>query len=66
VTATDTIAAPRLKVQYDTEIRAALKDTLGLANVMQVPRIDKIVLNMGVGGAVAQPSLLEGAVRDPR
>ena len=64
MTATDTIPAPRLKVRYDTEIRAALKDSLGLANVMQVPRLDKIVVNMGVGGAVAQPSLLEGAVRD--
>jgi large subunit ribosomal protein L5 len=64
VTATDTIPAPRLKVRYDTEIRAALKESLGLANVMQVPRLDKIVVNMGVGGAVAQPSLLEGAVRD--
>ena len=64
MTATDTIAAPRLKVRYDTEIRAALKDSLGLGNVMQVPRLDKIVLNMGVGDAVSQPSLLEGAVRD--
>ena len=64
MTATDTIPAPRLKVRYDTEIRAALKESLGLANVMQVPRLDKIVVNMGVGGAVAQPSLLEGAVRD--
>ncbi|HWA41189.1 MAG TPA: 50S ribosomal protein L5 [Gemmatimonadales bacterium] len=56
--------APRLKVKYDTEIRAALKDSLGLANIMQVPRLDKIVVNMGVGAAVGQPSLLEGAVRD--
>ena len=64
MTATDTIPAPRLKVRYDDEIRAALKERLGLANVMQVPRLDKIVINMGVGGAVAQPSLLEGAVRD--
>ena len=64
MTTTDTIPAPRLKVRYDTEIRAALKDSLGLSNIMQVPRLDKIVVNMGVGGAVAQPSLLEGAVRD--
>ena len=64
MTATDTVSAPRLKVRYDTEIRAALKESLGLPNVMQVPRLDKIVVNMGVGGAVAQPSLLEGAVRD--
>jgi large subunit ribosomal protein L5 len=59
-----TIAAPRLKVKYDTEIRAALKETLGLPNVMQVPRLDKIVVNMGVGAAVQQASLLEAAVRD--
>ncbi len=66
MTATDTttVPAPRLKERYDNEIRAALKEQLGLANVMQVPRLDKIVVNMGVGAAVAQPSLLEGAVRD--
>jgi large subunit ribosomal protein L5 len=58
------IEVPRLKVQYDTEIRAALKETLGLPNVMQVPRLEKIVLNMGVGAALNQPSLLEGAVKD--
>jgi large subunit ribosomal protein L5 len=63
-TTTETVEAPRLKVKYDTELRAALKDSLGLANIMQVPRLDKIVVNMGVGAAVAQPSLLEGAVRD--
>ena len=34
---------PRLKAQYDTEIRAALKEQLGLANIMQVPRLEKIV-----------------------
>jgi large subunit ribosomal protein L5 len=62
-TTTDT-AVPRLKARYDHEIRAALKDSLGLENVMQVPRLDKIVVNMGVGAAVGQPSLLEGAVAD--
>jgi large subunit ribosomal protein L5 len=55
---------PRLRLKYDTEIRAALQQQLGLANVMQVPKFEKIVLNMGVGAAVSQPSLLEGAVRD--
>ena len=58
------VEAPRLKVLYDTELRAALKDTLELGNIMQVPRLEKIVLNMGVGAALAQPSLLEGAVKD--
>jgi large subunit ribosomal protein L5 len=55
---------PRLKARYDDEIRTALKDQLGLANIMQVPRLEKIVINMGVGAAVGQPSLLEGAVKD--
>jgi large subunit ribosomal protein L5 len=55
---------PRLKLRYDAEIRARLKDELGLANVMQVPRFEKIVLNMGVGKATQTPSLLEGALRD--
>ena len=55
---------PRLKARYDAEIREALKDQLGLDNIMQVPRLEKIVINMGVGAAVGQPSLLEGAVKD--
>ena len=61
---TEATPAPRLKVRYETEIRDALKEQLGIANVMQVPRIEKIVINMGVGAAVGQPSLLEGAVKD--
>ena len=63
-TTTEAAPVPRLKVQYDTEIRAALKEQLGLPNIMQVPRMEKIVLNMGVGAALGQPSLLEGAVND--
>jgi len=55
---------PRLKARYDQEVRSQLKDELGLGNVMQVPRLSKIVINMGVGDAVGQPSLLEGAVND--
>jgi large subunit ribosomal protein L5 len=47
-----------------SEIRDQLKDSLGLANVMEVPRLSKIILNMGVGRATQQASLLEGAVRD--
>lgn len=62
-TTTET-SVPRLKAKYDEEIRAALKEQLGLGNIMQVPRLEKIVLNMGVGAAVGQPSLLEGAVKD--
>ncbi len=56
--------APRFKVRYDETIRAQLKDQLGLPNIMMVPTIDKIVVNMGVGDAVSQGSLLEGAQRD--
>jgi len=59
-----TATRPRLKVRYDQEIRPALKDELGLDNIMQVPRLTKIVLNSGVGKATQQASLLEGAQRD--
>ncbi len=55
---------PRLRVIYNNELRGKLQSQLGLPNPMLVPRMEKIVLNMGVGRAVAQPSLLEGAVRD--
>jgi len=55
---------PRLRTRYATELRGALQSQLGLTNPMLVPRMEKIVLNMGVGRAVAQASLLEGAVRD--
>ena len=63
-TATATVTVPRLKTRYDEEIRSQLQQELGLGNVMQVPRLSKIVVNMGVGDAVGQPSLLEGAVND--
>lgn len=55
---------PRLKERYLHEVRAQLQQQLGLANVMQVPTLEKIVLNMGVGRATQQPSLIEGAQRD--
>jgi large subunit ribosomal protein L5 len=63
-TATAAAVSPRLKLRYNDEIRAQLKDSLGVPNVMQVPRLEKIVVNMGVGRATQQPSLLEGAVSD--
>jgi len=59
-----TTTAPRLRTRYNSEIRAQLLASLGLANPMQVPTLDKIVINMGVGRATQQPSLLEGAVAD--
>jgi large subunit ribosomal protein L5 len=55
---------PRLKVRYNEELRGQLLETIGVGNIMEVPRLSKIVINMGVGDAVAQASLLEGAVRD--
>jgi large subunit ribosomal protein L5 len=55
---------PRLKAKYDDEIRPALLRELDLGNVMEVPRLEKIVLNSGVGKATQQASLLDGAVTD--
>ncbi|MHB1509017.1 MAG: 50S ribosomal protein L5 [Acidimicrobiales bacterium] len=55
---------PRLRTRYDEQIRTQLLGELGLANVMEAPRFLKIVINMGVGRATQQQSLLEGAVRD--
>jgi len=54
----------RLRDLYGAQIRDALKDELGLSNVMQVPRLEKIVVNMGVGDAAQQAKLLDGAVAD--
>src|SRR5687768_7280978 len=62
--ATETRERPRLKTKYNDEIRAQLKETLGVSNIMEVPRLEKIVINMGVGKAVGQSSLLDGAIRD--
>ena len=56
--------ATRLKELYDKELVAKLQTELGLLNVMEVPRITKITLNMGVGEAVGDKKVLEHAVRD--
>jgi large subunit ribosomal protein L5 len=61
---TTTTSMPRLKARYVETIRAQLRDELGLDNIMQVPRFEKISLNMGVGDAVSQAKLLDGAVED--
>jgi large subunit ribosomal protein L5 len=53
--------APRLKVQYEEELRARLKDELGVSSIMQVPRVSKITLNMGVGDAKTEPKALDSA-----
>ena len=55
---------PRLKARYDDELRSQLQSQLGLDNIMEVPRLEKIVLNCGVGRATQQASLLDGAVAD--
>ena len=62
--ATATVHTPRLKALYETQLRTQLKDSLELGNIMQVPKIEKIVIAMGVGAAVQQPSLLDNAIRD--
>jgi large subunit ribosomal protein L5 len=61
---TSTVEAPRMKQRYLDDIRGPLQSDLGLPNVMQTPKLAKIVINMGVGDAVGQPSLIEGAVTD--
>jgi large subunit ribosomal protein L5 len=55
---------PRLKERYDREIRAQLKDELGLSSIMQVPRIQKITLNMGVGEAKTDAKQLDSAIEE--
>src|SRR5438105_6734521 len=62
--ATTTTAAPRLKQRFESELKAQLQNELSLTNVMQVPQPVKIVVNMGVGRATQQRSLLDGAVTD--
>ena len=56
--------ASRLKELYDTKIRAELKKQLGYTNEMQLPKLEKIVLNMGVGEAATDKKKLESAVKD--
>ncbi len=55
---------PRLKVRYREEVAPALREQFSHANVMQVPGLTKIVVNMGVGEAARDSKLIEGAVRD--
>jgi len=54
----------RLQERYEAEVRPALMQEFGYKNPMQVPRLDKIVLNMGVGEAVQNPKLIESAVEE--
>jgi large subunit ribosomal protein L5 len=56
--------APRLKVRYREELLPALQGELGLSNPMEVPRLEKVVVNMGVGDAIREAKLLDAAVED--
>ena len=60
----DTATKPRLKARYQDEIKSSLMDQFAFANVMQVPGVVKVVVNMGVGDAAKDSKLIEGAVRD--
>src|SRR5262249_33962770 len=59
-----TDVTPRIKERYEREIRPALKDELGLKSIMQVPRIEKITLNMGVGEAKNDAKQLDAAIEE--
>jgi large subunit ribosomal protein L5 len=63
-TTTETRTVPRLKQRYRDEIASALHTEFGYANVMQIPGLTKIVVNMGVGDAARDSKLIDGAVRD--
>jgi large subunit ribosomal protein L5 len=56
--------APRMKQRFHEELVPALKEQLGLANMMQVPRFEKVVINMGVGDAVKDGRMLDAALAD--
>ena len=60
----ETATTPRLKARYHDEIKGSLFEQFGYANVMQVPGVVKVVVNMGVGDAAKDSKLIEGAVRD--
>ena len=60
------MATPRLKEKYKSEIIPALEKQLEIQNINQVPRLEKIVVNMGVGGAASDSKLLDAAMNDMR
>jgi large subunit ribosomal protein L5 len=63
-TASDAVPRPRLKLRYREEVSARLREEFGYTNVMQTPRVNKVVVNMGVGDAARDSKLIDGAVRD--
>jgi large subunit ribosomal protein L5 len=60
----ETAYVPRLRAEYDRKIRGQLTEKFGYGNVMQVPRLDKVVLNMGIGEAVTDRTKAETAAND--
>ena len=64
MTATTDTTAPRLKTRYRAEIAPALREEFSFPNVMQIPTVTKVVVNMGVGDAARDSKLIEGAIRD--
>lgn len=58
------VPPPRLKLRYREEIAKQMREQFGYANVMQIPSLTKIVVNMGVGDAAKDAKLIEGAIRD--
>ena len=63
-TTTGVLTTPRLKQRYRDEIKGSLREQFGYGNVMQIPGVVKVVVNMGVGDAAKDSKLIEGAVRD--
>src|SRR5690242_5983913 len=63
-TATEQSSGPRLKARYRSEILPQLRESYSIANVMQVPGVVKVVVNMGVGDAARDGKLIDGALRD--
>jgi large subunit ribosomal protein L5 len=61
---TEETYTPRLKERYRSELVSRLKDDLGVKNLMEVPRPEKVVVNMGVGDAPRDAKLMEGAIKD--
>ncbi|VWM05203.1 50S ribosomal protein L5 [Collinsella sp. AK_207A] len=57
---------PRLKTKYNDEVKKELQDKFGYKNVMEIPKFEKIVVNMGVGEAATDSKAIDGAVRDLR
>jgi len=61
---TETVTKPRLKTRYQGEVKTSLQEQFSYANVMQIPGVVKVVVNMGVGDAAKDSKLIEGAIKD--